>query len=240
MLVTELIVEEILKGKEYVVDSMSLNGRHCISGIYCYEKEIVDNHPIYRSTTLVECVSKEAIQLKNYALQVLDVLEFRNGAAHMELFLTKTGPKLVEINPRIHGAYGFSNKLCKLSTGRNKIDMMVEAYVNPEGFYEKFNGDYITHGYGKKIELQYFGEGILEDYSGLGAIKNLSSFREVHFKIQPGEFIGKTINLSNTPGSLLFFNNNKEQLEKDYLDFLNIEKTMLYMVKKNNCSSVQI
>ncbi|MCC5468316.1 ATP-grasp domain-containing protein [Pelosinus baikalensis] len=233
MAVNELIVEELLKGNEYVVDTVSINGKHCISGVYCYEKEVIDTHPIYRSTTLVDCYSEKTQKLKKYALQVLDALEFRNGAAHMELFLTELGPRLVEINPRVHGAYGFTNKLCKLSTGRNQIDMLVEAYVNPEDFYGKFSSDYVTRGYGKKIELQYFGEGILEEYSGLEEIKRLSSFRDVHFKIQPGEYIGKTINLSNTPGLVLFFNDSNEQLERDYLEFLNIEKTRLYKVKKN-------
>ena len=42
--------------------------------------------------------------IQDYAFSVLDALEFNCGAAHIEMILSRDGPCLVEVNPRLVGA----------------------------------------------------------------------------------------------------------------------------------------
>lgn len=230
--VSDLIIEEILIGREYAVDTVSLNGKYYIAGMYVYNKEIINGSPIYRDMTLIDSFSEEAEVIREYIYKVLAAVEFNFGPAHIEVFLTTSGSKLVEINPRVSGAYGFANRLCKALTGRDQIEMLVDSYVDPDKFNNKYSGNYIKSGYGKVIMLQNFETGILSHYPGLKRVQSLSSFRDIKLPIQPGQMIKKTIDFCTCPGVVLMSNDSQEQLNRDFEELLMIEKTGLFCINE--------
>ncbi len=229
--VSELVIEELLIGKEYAIDTISLHGQHYIAGIYLYEKEIINGKPIYRDMTLIDSSSEEVTIITGYVHDILTAVDFNYGAAHIEVFLTDAGPKLVEINPRISGAFGFANQLCKKLTGRDQIEMLVESYVNPNSSLGKYSSNYIKTGYGKVVMLQNFKEGILSHYSGLQKVQQLPSFCDIVLPLRPGEIIRKTTDFCTCPGVVLLINQSLEQLNFDFQRLVMIEKAELFCVK---------
>ena len=61
--------------------------------------------------------------LTTYVTDVLKAVDFKNGIAHTEVKLTPSGPKIVEINPRVPGNYIVD--LIERVTGLNLLDIFV-------------------------------------------------------------------------------------------------------------------
>ncbi len=97
-----LLVERFLEGTFLGCDTLTENGNHRLLGIH--EKLFYDqpsfairggcfmpNHPGFR-------------EIEKYLFALLDAAGFDWGATHTELMLTREGPRLIEINPRLVGA----------------------------------------------------------------------------------------------------------------------------------------
>ena len=123
---TEVLCQEFLRGKEYVVDTVSRDGEHKIMQVWVYDKrpangagEIVHGHCfltqqwlfflntfyviiafVYFGMLPIDSSSQEAKLLINYCKHVLDALQIKNGPGHAEIILTPSGPCLVEMNCR--------------------------------------------------------------------------------------------------------------------------------------------
>ena len=71
----QVLCQEYLKGREYVVDHVSLNGEHKTMMTWLYDKRAVNGGSfVYFGEIPVEADSPEAQQLIPYARQVLDAL----------------------------------------------------------------------------------------------------------------------------------------------------------------------
>ena len=65
---------------------------------------------------------------------MLDALEVRHGPSHMEVKMTPTGPCLVEVGARCHGAEGFWTAVADEAVGYNQASVALDAYVDPAAF----------------------------------------------------------------------------------------------------------
>ncbi|WP_407866705.1 acetyl-CoA carboxylase biotin carboxylase subunit family protein [Phyllobacterium phragmitis] len=111
----EYVIQELICGKEYIIDTFSAEGIHHVCSIHKNQKELIQNRPLYRITE-VEKDPEIILRCENYAVELLNALDFRNGPAHIEIFLQENGSiKLIEINNRISGGRGVVNKLAMLS-----------------------------------------------------------------------------------------------------------------------------
>lgn len=110
----EFVIQEYIQGEEFVIDSFSINNEHYITGVYRYQKEIIGNTPAYRYCEVVHDQSLIG-RVCLFAKSVLSACGLHYGFAHTELFLTPNSPYLIEINPRINGAQGATNKIGKLA-----------------------------------------------------------------------------------------------------------------------------
>lgn len=94
----KLVVQEYLRGVEYAVDTASFAGRHSVASVCRYNK--TDNGPFMAIYDTMEWMAPDfadADVLKEYAVKVLDAVGMRYGTSHIEIMLTKDGPRLVEI-----------------------------------------------------------------------------------------------------------------------------------------------
>jgi biotin carboxylase len=121
-----VLVQEYLKGKEYVIDKVSLDGKHKLVGIWEYEKRSVnDSHFVYFGMRLMDPNPEKMQIMVRYADQVLDALDIRHGPSHMEVMLDNWGtaeepqyvPCLVEVGARCQGGEGTWLPLAKEALG---------------------------------------------------------------------------------------------------------------------------
>jgi biotin carboxylase len=98
----EMVVERLLEGPLVGCDTVSAGGRHKLLGVN--EKLFFPppSFAIRGGCFTTNCGQFEALEAAVFAM--LDAIGFDHGAAHIELILTRDGPMLVEINPRLVGA----------------------------------------------------------------------------------------------------------------------------------------
>ncbi|MBI1395881.1 MAG: ATP-grasp domain-containing protein [Betaproteobacteria bacterium] len=97
-----MIVERCLEGSIVGCDTFTAAGSHTLLGVH--EKLFFDP-PSFAIRG--GCFSPDGPQfdaLRAYLFAVLDAAGFDWGAAHTEIALTRDGPRLIEINPRLVGA----------------------------------------------------------------------------------------------------------------------------------------
>ncbi len=115
-----VLIQECIKGDEYVVNSVSCCGVHKITVIAKYHKETVSNGArIYSSTISLDYSSDLAKKLADYQLKVLDSIGIEYGAVHSEIMIDENGPVLIEAN-------------CRLFGGSNKSDFFEECFGGSE------------------------------------------------------------------------------------------------------------
>jgi len=125
----DLIVQEYITGTEYVIDTFSFNGNHSICDICEYRKrQNGDFIAIYDSMKWLSPHFEHYDVLIDYTKKVLDAVGLKYGTAHIEVMLTKNGPKLIEIGARPHG--GGHPIFCRLATGDSQLDRAVRYFTS--------------------------------------------------------------------------------------------------------------
>lgn len=108
------LIEELLEGREFSVETISEEGKHtilAITGKYKYGDSCVEiGHQIP-----ADIPKEEQESITNYVLRLLDKLGFKNGPSHTELILTEKGPEIIETHTRFAGDR--IPELVELSTG---------------------------------------------------------------------------------------------------------------------------
>lgn len=223
---SELAVQEFLDGDEYIVDTVSRDGKHLCVAVWVYSKRkgtpwsptcIISEH-----NRLLPATGDPQDKIVDYVFQVLDAVGLNWGPCHTEVMLTSRGPILVEVNARLHGLQG--PHLIGLSTGTSKAAYAVDVMVNEGKLFEKHH----DAGKGKgrylypvnKHCLQFV---IISPVQGYlqNSIKdailemNLPSVIEVLPSVLPGQYLTQTTDLNTAAGYVLMVHESAEQLESD-------------------------
>lgn len=130
-----LLAQQFLRGTEYVVDMVSLDGQHHPAGLWSYGKPPAGHDDVARIDTkhLLPGNHPLAASLFAFAARVFDALGIRDGAGHCEMIVDDAGPVLVEAAARLHGGPA-AHRLCRLATGSSQLDGLVHATIDPDGF----------------------------------------------------------------------------------------------------------
>jgi biotin carboxylase len=105
----KLVVERFLTGRLMGCDTFTFEGKHQLLGVHEKKMFAPPSFAIQGGTFRSRCAEHEVIE--NYVFSVLDAVGFNCGASHVEIMMTKEGPQLIEINPRLVGA-----KIARLSS----------------------------------------------------------------------------------------------------------------------------
>lgn len=101
---SQLLVQEFIEGDEYILNHVSQGGRHYLTDVYKYIKEISpDGRPLYDAGLVLNPHDLELAELNDYTCAVLDALGLTSGPSHAEVKLTKNGPVLIEVGARLMG-----------------------------------------------------------------------------------------------------------------------------------------
>lgn len=167
-----VLAQEFLCGREYVVDTVSRDGRHRLAALWAYGKPV----PSYKAVGLLS--TKQLLppdgpladRLLAFAVRVLDALEIRHGAGHCELIVDEDGPALVEIGARLHGGPP-AHMMCRAATGTSQLDLLVQSCADPAGFLAAVSRRYRLAGGATMV--------LLRDDALRGEIERLPSAQSI-------------------------------------------------------------
>jgi biotin carboxylase len=207
-----LIAQEFIDGDEYFVNAVTFSGTHFISDIWLYAKgRHNDRSFVYEKATLLEPTGIIQDLLKDYALKVLDALDFRTGASHMEIKVNSRGEViLIEVGARIAGAEFHMETRAATANRKSQLEYIIDASLSiiPE------NSQYSLDKGAVAIFLISTQEGKITAHHHLDEIKALPSFHRIRIA-DIGARLQKTVDLFTTPGSIRLVNANLEQLRSD-------------------------
>ncbi|MFJ8646161.1 ATP-grasp domain-containing protein [Streptomyces sp. NPDC093546] len=215
---TEVLVQEYLRGQEYVVDTVSCDGRRYVSGVWKYDKILLPSgQNIYNRDILVSQDEEPVPALIAYIHDVLDALDVRWGPAHAEVIVTERGPVLVEIATRLNGQLnpGFQ----ELCLGNDQAGLTALAYTRPEEFDREYAGRIYrklrsAYSYNPGTTL----DGVVAevDQDVVARINALPSVFLTSVKYAPGARIRPTIDLLTAAMRIYLTSDDDRQLAADY------------------------
>jgi len=126
---TDMFMMPYITGDEYVVDTVSFNGKHKLVSVWKYAKA---NGFWREKIVLLDCNGNEELiqQLYDYTNNMLNMVNYVTGACHVEIIIENNVPKLVEANFRIHGHLDYASSFKILA--EPQIQLTADAYLSNE------------------------------------------------------------------------------------------------------------
>lgn len=216
------LVQEYLDGREWVVDTVSCNGRHVVTNITRYLKVVTeDGRIVYRHSEFMAPTNPDFSELISYALSVNNALGVNYGSAHIEIIMTKAGPTLVELNGRMHGCDAINAlRWCYDVT---QLDLSVDSYIDPVAFAEKSERVIEKEKYMIAHHLISTAAGKVVSVVDTETLKNIKSYKS-HCLPSIGKIIKKTESLSTSPGSIWLINDDENYLMSDQQILIRLEQ----------------
>lgn len=214
----EVLVQSYLKGTEYIVDTVSCDGRTYVCGVWEYEKSLLPSgRNIYNRDILATPSQDPVPALVAYVHEVLEALGVRWGPAHAEIIMTDNGPALVEIGTRLNGNLdaGFHD----VCLGHNQAALSARAYVTPATFQEQYAGRVYAKRrpafvYNAPTDLD--GTVACLDEAALAEIRGLDAVHQAGVKVRPGARIRPTTDLLSSSMRIFLTAADEGELEAAY------------------------
>jgi biotin carboxylase len=228
----KLLVQEFLDGLEYIVDAVSHNGQHVLSGIWVYKKvkDPATSSISYEYARLLSSTGEEQDVLVEYVWKVLEALSIKHGPSHTEVIITSDGPCLVETGARMHGCKG--PKLLEMATGVGTHELAVDVAVNNARVFNDLYSKSSRYTVKKWAFETFFrnahAEGTLANDLDVPEIRNLASFVDVFPSVRAGEELKITRDIATSPGIVLQVHPVLSVVEADVEKIRELEKTKLY------------
>ncbi|MFC9890193.1 ATP-grasp domain-containing protein [Streptomyces pilosus] len=217
-----VVAQRYLSGTEFVVNTVSRDGRHRVTDTWRYRKIDV-NGVRDRINGILSLPPSDPrwSRLRDYAHRVLDALGIAHGPAHLEIIMTSDGPRLVELGARLCGSD--VARYAALVTGESQIDRTVQAYTDPEAFLADVDTPYRRDGHAAMAFLASPLEGRLRSYPLLGEVERLDSYQGMRLRVAPGQRLRRTVDDSTEPLVIGLAHAEAATVEKDlqtvcYLD----------------------
>ncbi|WP_051861691.1 ATP-grasp domain-containing protein [Streptomyces ochraceiscleroticus] len=173
-----VLVQQFLEGPQYIVNTVSMAGRHLLAEIYAERIDREQGAPVLRHIVSRRTLDEAETELVAYVMRCLDALGVREGAAHTEVILTADGPRLVEVNSRLMGPY-LSADAYHVAYGYSSPHLLAERLLRPEEFTNRFD---LPYGPGRslaKVYLRAHRAGTVRALDGLRRIRRLPGFHSV-------------------------------------------------------------
>ena len=184
------LVQEFLDGTEYIVDTVSHEGRRKTTAIWQYSRpptgetgEFVS----YDAMTLLPYDGERQGALKSYTFKVLDALAIDFGPAHCELMWVDGEPVLVEVAVRLSG--GINALLSGICGGVSQLDETVSILLEPERFLATLNESPRLQRRAVNLFLVPRRHGRLVGVRGLDEIQRLPTLHSISIGAQPGDML---------------------------------------------------
>jgi len=212
-----VLLQEFLKGKEYVVDHVTRDGEHKTTMVWVYDKRAANGSAfVYYDMLPVPCASELARSLIAYTRGVLDAVKIHNGATHTEIMMTADGPCLVEVNCRCHGGNGAWLPLAsRLTGGVTQVNALADAFTDADAFARipDVPGPFLAGGCNPMFVSHK--EGKIIGRSGYERIRAMRSFVSLDENYQEGDTLERTIDLFTAAGQCILVHDDRAVVAAD-------------------------
>ena len=191
-----VIIEEYLQGPELSVEVMTVNGIPYVLQITDKKTtgaphfvEMGHSQPTRQSLENQE-------KIKDLASRAVKAVGITTGPAHVEIILTETGPKMVELGARMGGDC-ITTHLVPLSTGIDMVGNVIKLACGKNvDILSKMN---------KGAAIQYFKEccGTIKKITGIEEARKIPGVQEISIVHHVGETIGEICNSSDRIGFVI-------------------------------------
>ena len=214
-----VIIEEYMVGPEVSVEVMTVDGEPHILQV---TDKITTGAPHFVEmghTQPSRLGMENVLKIKNLASRAVKAVGIKNGPAHVEIMLTKDGPKMVELGARMGGDC-ITTHLVPLSTGIDMVRSTIEIACGQKTDIEaKFS---------KGAAIRYFktSEGVIKSIMGVDEAKAIPGVREISFVKNVGDRVGSIDSSVDRVGFVIAQGENADDAEaicEKALKLINIE-----------------
>lgn len=177
-----IIIEEYLDGDQYLVEALIINHEPHIIGVLEQEITQGERFIITGYGVLANVPNSIKIGLEKVLQSIVSSFKLENGALHLEIRLTKTGWKLIEINPRVSG--GAMNNMIEAAYGFNLVEETLKLFLGETPNISPKQRKYVYTQYVVINE-----KGILTKVTGKNKAKKLPGILEVYIKPKKGTLL---------------------------------------------------
>ncbi len=179
-----VIIEEYMQGAEVSVEMMTLDG-------VPYVLNVTDKlttgapHFVEMGHHQPSMLDESALEkIRDLACRAVKAVKIMNGPAHVEIMLTKDGPKMVELGARMGGDC-ITTHLLPLSTGIDMIEATIKIACG-----EKPN---LEPKYHKGAAIRYLETpcGVIKEISGRDDAMSVDGIKEIAFVKNAGDMAGE-------------------------------------------------
>lgn len=190
-----VVLQEQAIGTEYAVGTVSANAKHYLTHLIKYNKRSSDDRKtLFDYVEFVAYNEEQHGELFKYTQKALDALGIRWGAAHNEVMLTNTGPRLIETGARLCG--GPVTEFCREATGSSQADRLVEIYLDGDVTMKEYDF--------KKTVIPVFlkspANGRLSNVEVFAEVSKLPTFLSEHIWFENGDKVPKTLDYLTSIG----------------------------------------
>lgn len=224
--IDQLLIQEFLKGQEYVIDSVSRDGVHKVVTVWTEDLRPGNGiFSLYYGFKVMHPKDRKTKAIIDYANKVLDATGVYNGASDMEVkWLEDEGtPCLVDLNARWTALMWHDGlALEKAIVGNDQITATVNAYLDGDAF-DKMPAVPSVARHGAIIFTNVFHSGILTGIPGMAVATKLPSYFGSY---NERAVLGKPIEVytaGNPPITILLAHKDEAVVDADYNRIIEME-----------------
>ncbi|MBO7115973.1 MAG: ATP-grasp domain-containing protein [Prevotella sp.] len=213
--VGDILMQERIIGKEYIVNTVSCAGKHRLVSMCFYDKLHMNGSNIYNYMETVTRLDVGESAIVRYAYDVLDAIGIQYGPVHGEFMVDEKGPVLIEINCRPMGA-GQTRQFLEKIYGQHETDSALDSYLDPVKFEQERRKPYRPP---RKGIIKWFilpNDVTLESAPVLQLVRQLPSYcYSVFERLGREPFLTRTRDLETTGGAVYLVHDDERQVKED-------------------------
>ncbi len=176
----EVIIEEYMQGDEVSVETMTIDGETHVLAI---TDKLTTGAPYFvemghSQQTRLTIEAQE--QIKALTISAINAVGIDIGPAHVEIMVTRDGPKIIELGARMGGDC-ITTHLVPLSTGIDMVGATIDLLTG-----EKPD---LQQRYNKGSSIRFFksNNGMIKSISGVNYAKKIDGVKEITFTKNIGD-----------------------------------------------------
>ncbi|RPH34421.1 MAG: ATP-grasp domain-containing protein [Bacteroidales bacterium] len=177
-----VLVEEFMQGPEVSVEIITVNG---ISTVLAITDKLTTGAPYFVEMGHSQpSMLSEEIQsnIRRVAINAVKAIGINNSPSHVEIIVTKNGPKLVELGARMGGDC-ITTHLVPLSTGVDMVNASIDLSLGIEPCIEK------QFSKGSAIRYITSKEGIFQNTIGLDYVSKMEGVKHLEIVKEKGDSV---------------------------------------------------
>lgn len=211
-----IMIQERIKGTEYIVNTVSCNGKHRLNSVWVYDKiRLANGTNAYNNSTCVPRLHVGHSRLIRYAFQVADAIGVKYGPIHGEYMIDEKGPVLIEVNCRPMGG-ALQRKFIEQIFGHHETDACLDSYLDQEKFEEDAKKPYRVNKMGSLKDLIITKDTAYISAPILQIATHLKSYYSSAFnRLGRTDVLSQTRNLETSGGTIYLLHEDERQVRDD-------------------------